>query len=804
MSEDGGKSLKILKHKLKDWFEYEKDGGLPPYAVYELLRIIKEQEDIGKEALYSESICEYIKKQNPDAMKLDYMRVMEKTNRTTSLYKFENNTKNASDFKFVEKCTNTHQILEPWQVLVDLGPAASYYDYELVVDVLRDFSKTSLRGLAHTLIVLGNKFASEDNRNNLQAITLKCNMKGDMTYMNTDPTEHPVASYQWSKDNLIGAFREIYASAQWTELIKFLDVDLDARDDFYFQSQQAFSTFIELWSALKPQNKPFPAEFLVSGTWKNRKARVICLDYAINHSYHNTDDIPFEKARRRQDVVSQLQGIRSSTSNYLRIWKCIDLVQALVVLSESPYYHRIRTLFDAPIKVIPEYLLLTLTKIKPKTGNFLMEDLYSSLLPSFLFGNINSIFVLTEVWNTNKEVMINAMSELYNRNPKSMNLSRVLDISQHIRNNALYDITTKAKDSDFALQLAMLASKRDFLHLEHWVNNQIEADGNIFVMNLMRYINKFLVIPCEEVKEDRKKVEKVLERSLLSEEKLSMIFEEMWQISQRSPDMLEYETEKFRSELYSKLVLLFPGIHTEPTNNAEIEARANDYFQQLYRGGKQVDDLVQIMMQFRSSRNAADRETYACMVQNLFDEWKFFPKYPKKELNMTAQLFGKIIAEKKVIDGVVTDIGLKCIIEGLKREGKMFEFAVTALEECKREIDNETGLKHVLKSKQLREKQQDLYDFINNRYMELHGVDQPNTNIVIGGNNPGISTPVLNEPPMMQVVNPQFSSPQHMRSNLTPNRGMGNPNMMTEIPPNPRLGEGTFNPDFGAPKKSEV
>jgi hypothetical protein len=78
-------------------------------------------------------------KQNPEAMKLDYMKVFEDTNRTTSLYKFENQSKNGADFKFVEKCTNTHQVLEPWQVLVDLGPAASYYDYELLIDILRDF-----------------------------------------------------------------------------------------------------------------------------------------------------------------------------------------------------------------------------------------------------------------------------------------------------------------------------------------------------------------------------------------------------------------------------------------------------------------------------------------------------------------------------------------------------------------------------------------------------------------------------------------------------------------------------------------
>lgn len=153
-----------LKSKLKDWFEHEKDGELPPYAVYEILHIISNVPELSEDSLYTETITEYIKKQNPEAMKREYMKVMETNNRTTSLYKFENDKKNGPDFRFVEKCINTHQVLEPWQVLVDLGPAASFYDYELVVDILRDFSKTSLRGLAHTLIVMSNHFSAEDNR----------------------------------------------------------------------------------------------------------------------------------------------------------------------------------------------------------------------------------------------------------------------------------------------------------------------------------------------------------------------------------------------------------------------------------------------------------------------------------------------------------------------------------------------------------------------------------------------------------------------------------------------------------------
>ena len=33
------------------------------------------------------------------------------------------------------------------------------------------------------------------------------------------------------------------------------------------------------------------------------------------------------------------------------------------------------------------------------------------------------------------------------------------------------------------------------------------------------------------------------------------------------------------------------------------------------------------------------------MLRNLFEEYKFFPQYPDKELHITAQLFGGIIEQ---------------------------------------------------------------------------------------------------------------------------------------------------------------
>jgi CCR4-NOT transcription complex subunit 1 len=37
------------------------------------------------------------------------------------------------------------------------------------------------------------------------------------------------------------------------------------------------------------------------------------------------------------------------------------------------------------------------------------------------------------------------------------------------------------------------------------------------------------------------------------------------------------------------------------------------------------------------------QEVFNCMLRNLFEEYKFFPQYPDKELHITAQLFGGII-----------------------------------------------------------------------------------------------------------------------------------------------------------------
>jgi len=46
------------------------------------------------------------------------------------------------------------------------------------------------------------------------------------------------------------------------------------------------------------------------------------------------------------------------------------------------------------------------------------------------------------------------------------------------------------------------------------------------------------------------------------------------------------------------------------------------------------------MKQLKDSSNNIDNEVFNCMINNLFDEFRFFHKYPNPELKLTGKLYG--------------------------------------------------------------------------------------------------------------------------------------------------------------------
>lgn len=73
------------------------------------------------------------------------------------------------------------------------------------------------------------------------------------------------------------------------------------------------------------------------------------------------------------------------------------------------------------------------------------------------------------------------------------------------------------------------------------------------------------------------------------------------------------------------------------------------------------------------------------MLRNLFEEYRFFPQYPDKELHVTAQLFGGIIERGLVSSYMTLGLALRFVLDALRKpEGsKMYYFGIAALDRFK-------------------------------------------------------------------------------------------------------------------------
>ena len=124
-------------------------------------------------------------------------------------------------------------------------------------------------------------------------------------------------------------------------------------------------------------------------------------------------------------------------------------------------------------------------------------------------------------------------------------------------------------------------------------------------------------------------------------------------------------------------------------NAEDIEEKANSYFQKIYTSEQSIDEVIQMLKRFKNSQQQREQEIFACMIHNLFDEYRFFHKYPEKELRITGILFGTLI-QHQLVQSITLGIALRYVLEALRKPpatgnngGKMFRFGMFALEQFK-------------------------------------------------------------------------------------------------------------------------
>ena len=115
----------------------------------------------------------------------------------------------------------------------------------------------------------------------------------------------------------------------------------------------------------------------------------------------------------------------------------------------------------------------------------------------------------------------------------------------------------------------------------------------------------------------------------------------------------------------------------------EIEEAANAYFQQIYTSQITIDDAVALLSRCKTSSNAREQDVFNCMIHNLFDEYRFFHKYPDKELEITGVLFGSLI-QHQLVSLFALALALRSVLDALRTPNtKMFRFGYLALQQFK-------------------------------------------------------------------------------------------------------------------------
>jgi CCR4-NOT transcription complex subunit 1 len=424
---------------------------------------------------------------------------------------------------------------------------------------------------------------------------------------------------------------------------------------FCIKDKKTFEFFLNLLKQLTIPDIQTNIMNLIFTVWENDLNQIEFIEFLIN--FNQPELFSFKNCQRKVKKNFELlvQTNKNNTNYLIEAWSSIDLIEVLFKISRKNNYAKVKELFVWPIENLPEIIVVGLSIIKTEGDEFLFDEVINETLPLFLGNHINSIVVLEEVWNLNRDLVIKTICNLYNSNPDLMNLSRILDITQKLKDSLIPIVS--CNDHNFTVNLAILAVKRDFLHIDQWLSERISKIGDDFIENLLNYIKENVISLCKDVTSQTAK-ENILERCQLSLESLAIIFENLTPNKIGKYQNVSKRIEAEITNTYKAIFEIFDELQAQPPNSEEIEEAANKMYENLFHSEATITEIIDKMKSYRNSQNQKESEIYACMIHSLLDEYRFFYQYPERELTIIATLFGQII-NQKLLDGIIETIALK-------------------------------------------------------------------------------------------------------------------------------------------------
>ncbi len=601
-------------------------------------------------------------------------------------------------------------------MLAELGPSCTRSPAALR-DVLADVSRThgaiTESSLASIIFFFSDKRSAIDSGTSGLSSSL---MGGMVAGRNMDNS-----SFGWNLETVAQVISEDYSSFNWDIVAENWDFL-----EFRMVDTNQFRTLVELYRA---GAKTIPPLAPLTRHWRNPSAQFSLLE-AMVACPPSVYTVSLNEEEMADAAIAPTGGSAPNPD----CWASMEILQRLLHLSDIPALYRpVRDLFVRCLLSCPEVLFCSLVRLQlhvansapsqpggeaaASAGRQLKTELMRELIPLFFRPNPhhrvqNGPAALRRLYSISPTTVMAACFEAWRSvaqdspHVRLAGIFHIINIARLLPSpaDAVASLLSGNKDAEYSISIAFVMSDNDFLQLKPWLGEKLTSKGSVapFATSLVSYLRKTYaaakarvggadgpLVSLENIAISLQLLES-LETSVLAQPVAGSLDRVL--AAGTLGENVKSLMDACLTAHPSLRVALSGQNPTTPlapvTSSDDVEDMATAYFQKIYTSEQSIGDVVEMLKRFKTSGKSKENEIFACMVHNLFNEYRFFNKYPEKELRITGILFGALIQEQ-LVSSITLGIALRYVLEALRKPpettstGKMFKFGMFALEQFK-------------------------------------------------------------------------------------------------------------------------
>lgn len=471
----------------------------------------------------------------------------------------------------------------------------------------------------------------------------------------------------------------------WNEVVLFFDRP---------SARVTSSQFLRLYNALLPfasdQSHNLDIQKLWGGSWSNSEAQLsfVCAYASLGPDQLDATSIPnLQRSINIEDYANSLPNVQERAAVAVKhplvsvaaMTAIFSVALNSITASQSTEAKR---LFQGVVVPNLDIFLVSSFEVPKQSWEEMAADTLSSLLETFIYKKSPEYdFVLDSLWRKDKDWVVTQLIEAHAAKHSVLPL-----IFEHAVRHSWLDILVYLPNG-FGIDLAAFAHAEGYLDLNTWANFAKERSRDIAVI-LMRFlmVKAELEVRFQRPAEGQSQAHPSTSLQVRTVSALLTILEDLMPKAPM-PDLILLQ--RLCITAYPRLINYGEGYDDIIDANGKdgnalpvaANAKMEDHYKKMYGDEMQVRTIVDILDQYKRSRDPLDQDTFACMIHGLFDEYSHYGGYPLEALATTAVLFGGIISHKLISD-LPLKIGLGMILEAVRDhtpDDPMYKFGLQAL-----------------------------------------------------------------------------------------------------------------------------